>query len=201
MDATFGTLAVNKISAWACDTNQGDGNVGLTRLFAELSSDNLDALEELFDVCGDQLYGLALWRTGSPADAEDAVQEVWLRLARSGAALARIRNPRAYLFRMARNAAVDIVSRRREILMEDPPPTLVVVDDVDAAVDGARASELIRSLAPKFREVVYLHDLLGLTFREVAAICSIPLFTAASRHRLAIRRLRALMGVDDDTSR
>jgi RNA polymerase sigma-70 factor (ECF subfamily) len=167
-------------------------------LFSDLAEGRTDALSHLFDLCGDELYGLALWRTGSQPDAEDAVQEVWLRLARAGRSLQRVENPRAYLFRMTRNAAADILSRRRESALDEVVPIMVTVDDPDAAVDGSRASEMVRKLPPKQREAVYLRHLVGLSFREIAEICGVPVFTAASRHRLGIRKLRTLMGVDHD---
>ncbi len=170
----------------------------LLDLFADLAAGRDEALEGLWDRCADQLYGFALWRTGSVPDAEDVVQEVWVRLARSGRRLAAVRNPRAYLLRIARNCAADLLSRRREVPLDESVPTVVEVDDTDARIDGRRASALILQLSPKLREVIFLHQLGGLSFREIAAVCGVPLFTAASRHRLAIRRLRELMGVDND---
>jgi RNA polymerase sigma-70 factor (ECF subfamily) len=165
-------------------------------LFGELAGGRTDALSDLFDVCGNELYGLALWRTGSRLDAEDAVQEVWLRLARTGRPLSRVKNPRAYLFRMTRNAAVDIVARRRETSLDDGLPIMVTVTDPDTAIDGDRASRLVLRLPPKQREAVYLHQMMGLSFREIAEICGVPTFTAASRHRLGLKKLRTMMGVD-----
>ena len=173
----------------------------LLDLFADLAAGRNEALEGLWDHCADQLYGFALWRTGSVPDAEDVVQEVWVRLARSGSRLAAVRNPRAYLLRMAHNCAADLLSRRRTVPLDDSVSTVVEVvevDDADARIDGRRASALVLQLSPKLREVIFLHQLAGLSFREIAGVCGVPLFTAASRHRLAIRRLRELMGVEND---
>jgi RNA polymerase sigma-70 factor (ECF subfamily) len=97
---------------------------------------------------------------------------------------------------MTRNAAVDILNRRRDVAIDDSIPVMVAIDDPDTAIDGDRASSLVLVLPPKQREAVYLHQLVGLSFREIAKICGIPIFTAASRHRLGLQKLRTLMGVD-----
>ena len=171
------------------------GEDPLVRLFGELALGRSSALEDVFRHSARQLYGLALWRTGSVSDAEDAVQEVFLRLARRGGKLKQVREPRAYLLRMTRNAAADIASRRRHDPLGDEVPPLVEVDPLESRVDARRASALVSELPHHQREVVFLRDFAGLSFRQIAEVCGIPLFTAASRHRLAIRRLRQLMGV------
>jgi RNA polymerase sigma factor (sigma-70 family) len=123
---------------------------------------------------------------------------VWVRLARAGRGLRRVRNPRAYLLTMVRNAASDLAAVRRPMPLEDSMTCVVEVDDTDARIDGRRATELLLQLSPKLREAVFLRHIAGLGFREIAEVCGVPLFTAASRHRLAIRRLRKLMGVEDE---
>jgi DNA-directed RNA polymerase specialized sigma24 family protein len=99
---------------------------------------------------------------------------------------------------MVRNAASDLAAVRRPVPLEESTADVVEIDDVDARVDGRRATEMLLRLSPKLRETVFLRHLAGLSFREIAEVCGVPLFTAASRHRLAIRRLRKLMGVEDD---
>jgi RNA polymerase sigma-70 factor (ECF subfamily) len=148
----------------------------------------------VWDLIADDLYGLALWRTGSTADAEDAVQNVFLRLSNKPTKFNQIRNPRSYLLRMTHNAAVD-VARRRESPMPENPPILVAVEDIGAKIDGRKASDLLLELPVAQREVVFLRHFAGLTFREIAAVSHVSVFTAASRHRLAMRRLRELLGV------
>jgi RNA polymerase sigma-70 factor (ECF subfamily) len=177
-------------------TDAAAGEDALTVLFRELAEGRTRALDGIWRHCADQLYGLALWRTRSATDAEDAVQEVFVRLARSGAKLSRVRDPRAYLLRMAHNAAVDIAVRRRHEPLDEAIPPLIESDRVESRIDGKRVSGLVVSLPAAQREAVFLREFAGLTFRQIAEVCGIPLFTAASRHRLGIRRLRQLMGVE-----
>jgi RNA polymerase sigma-70 factor (ECF subfamily) len=162
-----------------------------------LAGGDVAALDALWDLCAGDLYGLALWRSGSVADAEDAVQEVFLRLARSPRTLVGARRPRAYLLAMAHHAAVDASRKRREDVLE--PDLLLVVEgptaDPARRADAERASHLVRELPPKQRAVVYLKHFAGLTFKDIGRVTGVPTFTASSRYRAAMRQLRERMGV------
>jgi RNA polymerase sigma-70 factor (ECF subfamily) len=98
---------------------------------------------------------------------------------------------------MAHNAAVDTATRRRHEPLPEDPPTLVTVERADDLIDGRRATLLLLELPARQREVVLLRQFVCLSFREIAAVCGVSMFTAASRHRLAINKLRTRLGVED----
>jgi RNA polymerase sigma-70 factor, ECF subfamily len=161
-----------------------------------LSRGSTEALDAIWDLCARDLYGLALWRTGSIVDAEDAVQDVFLRLARSPRSLSAATRPRAYLLTMAYRAAVDLQRRRRERPLDPKLSLIAPVVDPARAADAERASSLVQGLPPKQRTVVFLRLFAELTFQDIGRVTGVATFTASSRYRLAIRRLRRKMGVD-----
>jgi RNA polymerase sigma factor (sigma-70 family) len=71
-------------------------------------------------------------------------------------------------------------------------------EDPEGGLDRKRVVALTSRLSPKQREVVYLRHFEGLSFREIGEVLGIPTFSAASRHRLAMRRLRKLMDQDHE---
>lgn len=163
------------------------------QLFARLTAGDRAALGELYDLTASRLYGLALWRTGDPADAEEVVQEVFVRLAEQRDRLAGIRDPLSWLFTVTHRAAVDCVRRRRVRAaepMEHCDYLVATVLEPERQLDAARASRALTELPPKQREVLYLHHFLGLSFAAIGAVVRAPLFTVASRHRLGLARLR-----------
>ena len=167
----------------------------LAAAFAALAAGDLDAIEAIYDACAADLFGLALWRTGSREDAADVVQEVFVRLASAPSGLKRVRNPRAYVLAMGHSAAVDVLRRRKLTVEADDSVLEAVVPDPVSASDAARASRLVLGLPAGQREAVYLRHFAGLSFAEIGNVTGVPTFTAASRYRLGIGRLRKLMGV------
>jgi len=171
-------------------------------IFAELARGRMSVLEDLYDAAASKLYGLALWRTGSSEDAADVVHDVFLRVVDQGPRLADVRNPKAWLLTVTHRAAVDVTRRRQRRPTEllDDCPFLTAVD-VDGAqkVDATRASELLATLPPAQRDAVYLRHFADCTFAEIGEIVDAPKFTAASRYRSGIRRLRQLMEGDHET--
>ncbi len=168
----------------------------LLELFSDLAEGRIAALEALYDALADDVHGLALWRTGSAADAADVVQEVFVRLAQAGKALRRVRDPRGWVRTMAHRAAVD-VHRKRSRRGEEPIESAPFLEAPQVApeerLDAERVSELLRELPAKQREALYLHVHAGCTFAEVGRATGVPTFTAASRCRLALKKLRGLM--------
>jgi RNA polymerase sigma-70 factor (ECF subfamily) len=173
-------------------------------VFRALATGHMSALEDLYDAVAAKLYGLALWRTGSEEDAADVVHDVFVRVVDQGPRLANVRNPKAWLLTVAHRAAVDVTRRRRrrqaESLEDCPFLAANAVDGVQR-VDAARASQLLAGLPPAQRDAVYLRHFADCSFAEIGEIVGVPKFTAASRYRIGIGKLRRLMEGDHETTR
>jgi RNA polymerase sigma-70 factor (ECF subfamily) len=161
-----------------------------------LAGGDRDALQQIWDLVAVDLYGFALWATGSPADADDVVQETFVRLVRFARDVARAERPKAYLLTMARRVAIDLRRRHGRAEPLESAPLLIGCDAApEQALDAQRASALVQRLSPKQREAVYLRHFAELTFEEIGRVLGVPAFTVASRYRLALRQLRQWMGV------
>lgn len=170
------------------------------KIFADLADGRLDALDELYDLAAADVYSLALWRSGSAEDAEDVVHDVFVRVAEQGPRLRLIRHPRRWLLTVAHRRAVDVVrsaSRRRVETVDEVVFLEAPVADPARAADARRVSRLVGELPEKHREVLLLRHFADCTFADIGRITGVPTFTAASRHRLAVARLRRLLEVDD----
>jgi len=166
-------------------------------LFNEMATQHLDAL-----------YRTAVRLTGRPQDAEDLVQETYLRAWRSLHTYRPGTNPKAWLFRILHNAHIDrfrassrTVPTVDELEGQDPafvvhetPETLVVSGLVDTEVRKA-----LMEIPEVFRACLILADLEGFSYQEIADILSIPRGTVMSRlfrGRRAMRRLLTQYGRD-----
>lgn len=165
-------------------------------LFDRLADGHADALEQLYDVGAGRLYGFAVWACGSAEDASDIVADVFLKIAEHGDRLRRVRDPRAWLLTVTRRLAIDLARRRqrRPTAPLDAAALLTApAADPDRHLDAERATALLAALPVRQREVVYLRHFTECTFSTIAKITGVPTFTAASRYRLALRKLRHLM--------
>ncbi len=154
----------------------------------------LTALEALYDTQGEAVYRYLLGMLGCREDAEDAVQTVWLKLAR--ARLDRIRDLPAYLWTAARHHAATVGRRRslsrRRVAELTQPEMLPTAENPGRRPDELRDIEhAVLRLSPKHREMVVLVGLEGLTLKEAGERLGIPAGTAASRYRTAVSRLRS----------
>ncbi len=169
---------------------------GWLELFATLADGDSAALEKLYDAAAQRLYALALWLTGSPEDAADVVAETMVRVAQQRSQLRGVRDPRAWLLTVSRRLSLDVV-RRRSRRPSEPLEAAEFVTaphhDADRALDAQRVSTLLAALPVHHREVVFLHHFADCSFAEIGQVVGVPTFTAASRYRLAIRRLRRLL--------
>lgn len=174
--------------------------------FADLADGDAEALGRAWDLVAERLYGLALWRCGRPAEAADAVQEAWIRLARAArqGRLGHVVDPLAYLLTITRRCAVDQVRLRREHddlheLTDSELHLLVPTNSApEVEIDARDASRQLCRLPTDQREAVYLRVFAGLSFREIGDATDVPLFTAASRFRLGLQKLRTLLSVPTD---
>jgi RNA polymerase sigma-70 factor (ECF subfamily) len=167
-------------------------------LFQDLVDGRPAALEELYDAAAPKLYGLALWRTGSEEDAADVVQDVFVRVVEQGRRLAKVKNPNAWLLTVTHRAAIDVTRRRRRREAEpiEEFPYLTAADgNSERMLDAAQVSVLLAGLPEMHRDVIYLKHFAGCTFAEIGEIVGVPKFTAASRYRNGVSKLRQLMEV------
>jgi RNA polymerase sigma-70 factor (ECF subfamily) len=147
----------------------------------------------------DAAYNLARWLTGNTADAEDVVQDAYLRAFRYLDAF-RGDNFRVWLLTIVRNSFLDWLKDNRsgrqlfqpapaDQQWTDPAPSAeaMLLDRVDSETLGV----LMAQLPAEFREVLILREIEDLSYKDIAAVTGIPTGTVMSRlarARLALRK-------------
>ncbi len=151
------------------------------------------------------LYNYALRMTGNPADADDLLQETYLKAFRFWDKYEKGTNIRAWLFRIMKNS---YINRYRK---ESKEPDTVDYDEIknfynsikDDSADSDdlaerifgnlledEVSKALESLPVDFRTVVILCDIEGLTYEEIAGFVEIPIGTVRSRLHRGRKMLR-----------
>jgi RNA polymerase sigma-70 factor (ECF subfamily) len=154
------------------------------------------AFAELYDACADRVHRYLVVRLGSRHDADEVLQETFVRLARTRRRLARVENLVGYVFTVARNEAARWLRRRRRARgkVSTAGTEALLTEAVADGVQAREAADLVATalgrLAPEQREVVELKTFGGLTFREIGEVTGLPQGTVATRYRTAIGKLR-----------
>ncbi len=162
-----------------------------------------DAMEYL-----DQLYGAALRMTRNPADAEDVVQETYAKAFASFHQFTPGTNLKAWLYRILTNTYINSYRKQQR---QPQTSGAEQIEDWQLAraeshtSDGLRSAEMdaldrmgdsvvtdaLASLTPDFRLAVYLADVEGFSYKEIAEIMGTPIGTVMSRLNRGRTQLRA----------
>lgn len=144
-----------------------------------------------------RVYGLAVAVVGVPAQAEEIAQETFVRAWRhAGGYDPRRGQVSTWLLTIARNAAVDALRLRRDVLVD--PETLFAVltaepeadAEADRVADAIRVRRALRDLPRDQAAAVVMSVFYGFTAGEIAERERIPLGTAKTRIRAGLGRLR-----------
>ena len=178
-----------------------------TELVSAFKGGDAEALGALMERHKTALYGYLLRLTRSAAAADDIFQEVFLKLVRNPDAYGERETFKAWLFTVARNAAMDHFRRessRGEVPLEGAgekagPADFAVSPEPGPAeaaenkVLGEKIEAALQLLSPDQREVFYLRHYSGLSFREIAGSLSLPIGTVLARMSRAAAQLRKIL--------
>jgi len=160
----------------------------------------MDVLAQRFEDSRPHLAAVAYRMLGSRAEADDAVQEAWLRLARTD--VDGVDNLRGWLTTVVSRVCLDMLrsrtSRREDPLADDervapeagPEGEAVLADSV-----GAALLVVLDTLAPAERLAFVLHDLFAMPFDEIGTVLG---RSPAAARQLASRARRRVQGVGSD---
>lgn len=159
----------------------------------------------------DQLYGAAMKMTRNPQDAQDLVQETFAKAYASFASFTEGTNLKAWLYRIMTNSYINVYRKKQR------EPFLGAVDDLEdwqlggaesttamssrsaeaEAIDRTPAgvvTDALNALPEDFRIVVYLADVEGFSYQQIADIVESPIGTVMSRLHRGRARLRQSLG-------
>ena len=154
---------------------------------------------EIFYAYKDKLYGYILGLTHSEQEAEDAVQNVFMRLWQNRERLNEIDNVNAYLFRTAQNDIIDASRKfvhRQKYLSEmlsddmstDNPLKIILKEEIEN-----KLKEAIDQLTNRQRQIFMMRKKMGMNHADIAKQLNISVETAESTMKRALKSVRTYL--------
>ena len=176
-------------------------------LLAAVCSGDDEAAVALVRRFQDRVYGVALAVLGDAHLAEDVAQQTFERVWRFGVTFDPTRGALGtWISSIARNLAIDVARARRPVPIDPAQLLLLVSGSADpetsalAGHDVARLQAALASLPPAQGRAIVLAGIAGWSGSEVAAAEGIPLGTAKTRIRTAMRSLRSQLSPEHPTN-
>jgi RNA polymerase sigma-70 factor (ECF subfamily) len=162
------------------------------------------AFEALYDAYKNQVYTRCLKMTGDIQDAEDLTQEVFVRVYRKVNGFRGDAAFSTWLYRVTFNTIMMHLRKRRielrRICYVDDCVTRDITDDQEAPhccryhpVDHIALARALSGLGEVTRQAVVLHDIKGMTYREIAMLAGVPASTSKAQVWRARRQIRGIL--------
>lgn len=159
-------------------------------LIEKVGKDDSQAFEELYHATDRAVYGFALSILKNRQDAEDIMQDTYLKIRASAHLYQKRGRPMAWILTITKNLAL-MQLRVQSRLSETPPEEARMgeEDKTDQSLDRLILKTALENLKQEERQIVTLHAA-GIKNREIAQVLGIPLGTVLSKRARALKKLK-----------
>ena len=161
----------------------------IKNLVQSASSGDADAFASLYEMYAQDAYRYALYLTGQPQDAEDAVQNAAMKAFRGIRALKKPDSFKSWFMRIVHSACMDALRQRRTESIDALPET-AETPELGLRSDLAQA---LAALDDQSRSIVLLQAVAGYRSREIAQMLGLNANTVRSKYARALEKLRAAL--------
>lgn len=160
-------------------------------LFARIAAGEKSAFCTLYEQCSASVYAFALSILRNREDAEDAMQETFLKIRGAAHLYEAQGKPMAWIMTITRN--ICLMACRRRSHFADCPETDIPdlgLEQISDADDRLVLEKALKMLPEDVCRIIMLHAVSGMKHREIAAVMQMPLSTVLSKYNRGIRALR-----------
>lgn len=165
-------------------------NSNLNDLLRRIKDKDIKALEELYSVMKNCVYGLAFTYTKSHSDSEDIVQDTFLNIWEKCSHY-KENNPKAWIMTITKNLAKNCIQKNK--MSSELNEDIYAKDEFSKVFDTDMLNTLLSNLKETECQIVVMYSY-GFTHAEIAEILSIPAPTVRWKYTNAIKKLVKITG-------
>jgi len=163
-------------------------------IILKIANGDMEALHELYENTSSAVFGFALSITKNSYDAEDVLQEIFLKVYEKAGDYVPRGKPMAWIFTIARNSALDkLRSRGKSEQYDEAHPEGIDFSLIHQSEERMVLETMFRILTDEEKQIIMLHAVSGMKHREIAGIMNLSLNTVLSKYRRAIKKLKLIV--------
>lgn len=160
-----------------------------------IAEGDTDAIGDVYELTKTQLYGYILSILKNPTDAEDVMQDVYVKICSCASMYHSEGKPMAWIFTIARNIALMRIRKQsRNVDIPDYEWEQVVAPDGEKDIEDRIVLEAaLKMISDEESQIVMMHAVGGLKHREIAELMDMPLATVLSKYNRALKKLQRIL--------
>lgn len=166
-------------------------------LMERVVSGDDDAFEELYYLTYRPLYAFLLSMTMNQQDAEDIMQETYLRIRAAAHLYKEKGNPMAWIMKIGKNLYLMKLrgekNKQSDCFDDHDNETELSMDNISVAEDRLLLQHLFQKISGEERDIIIMHVSMGWKYKEIADYMHIPIGTVLSKYHRAMRMLQKIM--------
>ena len=167
----------------------------LEECIKDISYDDKDALSTLYNLTKTSVYGFALSILKNIHEAEDVLQEVYIKIYENASFYNPNGKPLAWILTITKNLALMKLRKNRNHLdLDELHEILADHKDVNEAENQVLLATVFEHISDEERNILILHAVSGFKHREIAKMLGIPLTTVLSKYNRTIKKIKKRMG-------
>lgn len=175
--------------------NSKDKRLRIESYIAKTAEGDTAALAELYEETKGAVYGFALSVLKNTHDAEDVLQDTYIRIYNSAHTYTPRGNPMAWIIEIAKNLSYTILRKnsRAEFVPQEELENAGTDDFSDTVTENLTVTDAMLTLSESERQIIALHALSGLKHREIARILDLPISTVLSKYNRSVKKLQKML--------
>lgn len=163
-------------------------------LIEKISLGDMDAFRELYEIASKSVYGFALSILKNSHDAEDVLQETFLKVYQNSSDYVSYSKPMAWILRITRNLAVTkLREKNKNAEYNEAAGEKIDLSSLHDAEKRLLIENLFTILSDEEKQILVLHAVGGIKHREIANLMELSLNTVISKYHRAIKKLKSAM--------